>query len=157
MRPRLNSVECAGYVRLTTTIRKFLSAVSIRVLIPLVTGIGGAVVPLVFTLYQSHKTLAEVEEEVRHDLLSIMLSLEGNVNYLLRQNDMAGVQTVLTNEGIHDYNKKDVVLVDYSGIIRSASRSAANGLPLHSRIPELEHAFTMCRKWYVAGKRPFEF
>ena len=84
------------------TIGKFPSAVPMRVLIPLLTGIGGAVVPLVFTLYESHKTLAEVEEEVRHDLLSIMLSLEGNVNYLLRQNDMAGGSDVSFLAGDYD-------------------------------------------------------
>lgn len=78
------------------TIRKFPSAVPMRVLIPLLTGIGGAVVLVVFTLYQSHKTLAEVEEEAQHDLVSIMSSLQGSVNYLLRRNDMTGVQTVLT-------------------------------------------------------------
>ena len=127
-----------------------------RVLIPLLTGIGGAVVLVVFTLYQSHKTLAEVEEEAQHDLVSIMSSLQGSVNYLLRRNDMTGVQTVLTNEGVHDYIRY-VVLVDHTGIILAASRSAANGRTLHAMIPELAHVFTICRNGKMTGKTLLSF
>lgn len=138
------------------TIPKFPSAVPMRVLIPLLTGIGGAVVLVVFTLYQSHKTLAEVEEEARHDVASIMSSLQGSVNYLLRRNDMTGVQTVLTNEGIHDYIEY-LVLVDHTGIILAASRSAGHGLPLHSTIPELAHVFTLCRNGKMTRKPLLSF
>ncbi len=133
------------------TIREFPSATPMRVLIPLLIGIAGAVVLTVFTLYQSHKTVAEVEEEARHDLVSIMSSLQDSVNYLLRRNDMMGVQTMLTNEGVHDYIKY-LVLVDPTGIILVASRSAANGLPLHSTIPELVHVFTACRNGKMVQK-----
>jgi two-component system, LuxR family, sensor kinase FixL len=156
VRSRLCSVRCAEYAPLTMTIRKFPSALPMRVLIPLLTGIGGAVVLVLFTLYQSHKTLAEVEEEARHDLASIMSSLQGSVNYLLRRNDMTGVQAVLTNEGVHDYIN-DVVLVDPAGTIRAASRPAANGLPLQLTIPELAHVFTMCRNGKLMGKHLLSF
>jgi two-component system sensor kinase FixL len=137
-------------------IRKFPSAMPMRVLIPLLTGIGGAVVLVVFTLYQSHKTIAEVEEEAQHDLVSIMSSLQGSVNYLLLRNDMTGVQTVLTNEGIHDYIKY-LALVDPTGIILAASHSDANGRPLHSTIPELAHVFTVCRNGQMMRKPLLSF
>lgn len=67
------------------TIRKLSSAMPMRVLIPLLIGIGGALVLAVLTLYESHKSAAEVEEEARHDLMSIMSSLQDSVNYLLRR------------------------------------------------------------------------
>ncbi len=138
------------------TVRKFSSTMPMRVLIPLLVGICGTVVLTVFTVYQLHKTVAEVEEEARHDLVSIMSSLQDSVNYLLRRNDMVGVQTMLTNEGVHDYIKY-LALVDHAGTILIASRSAANGLPLHSTIPELVHVFTTCRNGKMVQKNILGF
>ena len=137
-------------------VRKFSSAMPMRVLIPLLIGIAGTLVLTVFTVYQSHKTFSEVEEEARHDLVAIMSSLQGSVNYLLRRNDMMGVQTMLTSEGAHDYIKY-LVLVDPTGIILVASRSAANGLPLHSTIPQLVHVFTTCRNGKMVQRNILSF
>ncbi len=138
------------------TIRKLSSAMPMRILIPLLIGVAGGVVLAILTLYQSHKAAAEVEEEARRDLNSIMSSLQGSVNYVSRRNDMGGVQTMLTNEGAHD-DVKYLALVDGSGVIVVASRAAANGLPLHSAIPELVHVFTICRSGRMADRNTLSF
>ncbi len=138
------------------TIRKISSDMPMRVLIPLLIGITGTIVLTVFTIYQSHRTVAEVEEEARHDLVSIMSGLQASVSYQWRRNDIMGVQTLLTNEGIHDYIKY-LVLVDPTGMILVASRSAANGRPLHSTIPELVHVFTTCRNGKLVQQNILSF
>ncbi|HEX9144864.1 MAG TPA: PAS domain S-box protein [Candidatus Binatia bacterium] len=132
-------------------IRKLSAAAPMRLLIPLLTGIGGIVVLVLFTIYQSHNTLAEVEEEARHDLFLMMSNLESSVNYLLRENDIQGVRTVLASEGIHPYIKH-LVLVDEVGIILAATGSASDGLPLHATIPELAHVLTICRNGRMPGR-----
>ena len=121
-----------------------------RVLIPLLTGIGGVVVLVLFTVYQLHQTLAEVEEEARHDLLLMMSSLASSVNYLLHENNMGGVHLVLASQGVHPYINR-LVLADETGRILAATNSASDGLALHSTIPELAHVFTLCRNGRIAG------
>jgi two-component system sensor kinase FixL len=139
------------YALPTMMIRKVPSTWPMRVLIPLLTGIAGAVVLVLFAFYQSHNAIAEVEEEARHDLSLIMSSLRSTVNYLLRENDIPGVRTVLASQGIHQYIKY-LVLVDETGIILAATDSGSEGRALHSTVPELAHVLTICRNGRMTGR-----
>src|SRR5512143_3133110 len=131
-------------------IHKFSLTVPMRVLIPLLTGIGGIVVLVLFTIYQSQNALAEVEEEARHDLVLMMSSLVSSVNYLLHENDIRGVRAVLASQGSHPYIKQ-LVLADQAGIILAATGPVSDGLPLDSSIPELARVLTICRNDRMPG------
>jgi len=132
-------------------IHKFSLTVPMRVLIPLLTGIGGIVVLVLFTIYQSQNALAEVEEEARHDLVLMMSSLVSSVNYLLHENDIRGVRAVLASQGSHPYIKQ-LVLADEAGIILAATGPVSDGLPLDSSNPELAHVLTICRNGRMPGR-----
>jgi two-component system sensor kinase FixL len=127
-----------------------------RLLIPLLVGIGGVVVLVLFGLYQSQNTLAEVEEEASHDLLLVMSGLQGSISYLLRDNDIGGVRNVLASQASHPYIRQ-LVVVDEGGTILAALRSTSDGRALHAAIPELAHVFTLCRNGRMNGKANLGF
>jgi two-component system sensor kinase FixL len=127
-----------------------------RLLIPLLTGIGGIVVLTLFTLYQSQTTRTEVEDEARHDLSLIMAGLQTSISYLLGRNDTAGVRSVLASQATQPYIKH-LVLVDENGIIMADAASVADGQALHAAIPELAHAFTLFRNGRMSGRTILAF
>ena len=153
--PHLNQFSTISVVR-AAIMRKPSTNLPMRLLIPLLTGIGGVVVLTLFTFYQSQNTRAEVEDEARHDLLLMMSSLQSSLSYLLGHNDTAGVRTVLASQAVHPYIKH-LVLVGDTGIIAADAASVSDGRAVHSAVPELTHAFTLCRNGRMSGRSMLAF
>jgi two-component system sensor kinase FixL len=120
-----------------------MGALPMRALIPLLTGIGGIIVLLVFTFFQWRNALQEVEEEATRDVSVIMSNLHASVSYLLRKDDIAGVQTVLTHQGFHR-QMKHLLLSDQGGRVLAGKGSAIFGSSLESVAPELIESIKLC-------------
>jgi two-component system sensor kinase FixL len=114
-----------------------------RALIPLLTGVGGVVVLLLFTFFQWRNVLNEVEEEAKRDLTLIMSNLHASVSYLLRNDDIAGVQTVLAHQGFHR-NVEYLLLSDHANRVVAGTRSAIIGSSVEAAAPELLEAVKLC-------------
>jgi two-component system sensor kinase FixL len=114
-----------------------------RALIPLLTGIGGIIVLLFFTFFQWRQLQNEVEEEATRDLAVIMSNLQASVSYLLRNNDIAGVQTVLAHQGFHR-NIDYLLLSDHTDRVIAGTRSASVGSSVEAAAPELLAAVKLC-------------
>jgi two-component system sensor kinase FixL len=118
-------------------------ALPMRALIPLLTGSGGIIVLLVFTFFQWRNAVQEVEEEATRDVSVIMSNLHASVSYLLRKDDIAGVQTVLTHQGFHR-QMKHLLLSDQAGRVLAGKGAAIFGSSLESVAPELIESIKLC-------------
>jgi two-component system sensor kinase FixL len=114
-----------------------------RAVIPLLTGIGGIIVLLFFTFFQWRNALTEVEEEAKRDVTVIMSNLHATISYLLRNDDIAGIQTVLTHQGFLR-QMKYLLLSDHGARIVAGTRSATGGSSLEAAAPELLEAVKLC-------------
>lgn len=123
----------------------------LRILVPLVVGIGGSLVLIFGTLQHWRGAMREVEETARREAAEDMTDLQGAISYLLRQRDTTGVQTVLSNQASHG-SLKDLLLVDDHEQILAATRLALIGRPLASTVPELAVALRACAGNRWAGK-----
>jgi len=129
-----------------------LTRLPLRLLVPLLIGVGGATL-LVFTTFQQWRNAMQaVEKAAYREDAEDMTDLQGAISYLLPQRDTTGVQTVLSNHASHG-SLRELVLVDDHEEIIAATRLAFVGLPLARTLPELMGPLRECAGNRWMGKR----
>ncbi len=116
----------------------------VRLLLPLVIGIGGIAFLVFFSVFEFKDALRSVEEKGRADVSVTMSNLQGAIAYRLRQHDMSSVQSAVVNQSFQE-QIKDVVFIDEREKVVAATRLALVGYPLASAVPELIPELAACK------------
>ena len=123
----------------------------LRVLVPLLFGLGCVTTVSLLTLQHWRFAMREVEKTARLGAADDMSDLRGTVSYLLRQNNITGVQTVLMNQLSHR-SLEYVMFVDEHDRVVASSRLALIKQPVAAAGPELAGALTGCKENRGTGK-----
>ena len=97
----------------STTAKTNLSrSLPVRLLLPLVIGIGGIAFLTFFSVFEFKDAMRGVEEKGQTDVSVMMSNLQAAIAYRLRQGDiMPGVQNVIANQSFQE-QIKDVVFIN---------------------------------------------
>jgi PAS domain S-box-containing protein len=123
---------------------KLRGPLPVRLLLPLVIGIGGIAFLVFFSILEFKGALRSVEEKGRADLSVTMSNLQGAIAYRLSQHDLPGVQNVVANQSFQE-QIKDVVFINEQEKVLAATRLALVGYPLTSVLPELNRELAACK------------
>lgn len=123
----------------------------LRLLIPVLFGLGCVITVGLLTLQHWRFAKRNVEEVARRGAAEDMSDLQSIVSYLLRNNDIPGVQTILANQVSHR-SLKYVVFIDEHDRVVAATRVAFTKQPIATAVPELAAVLTQCKEKRWTGE-----